>query len=72
MKYISKSKLMRLIANYRQWGDTQILCDLEELPEEDVSPVKTGKWAACGLGKRGKRTWKYCPRCGAKMEVETK
>lgn len=91
--YISKAKLISLIMrNYRQWGDEydvmQILGDIEDMPEEDVSPVKKGRWVAdnngfvngfpeehmwlcsvCGLGKWGKLTWKYCPRCGAKMEA---
>ena len=92
MKYISKSKLMSLIETYRQWGDEQILWDLEELPEEDVGPVKRGRWvgeydgyadgcpvvdmwscSACGERFEeweGEPTWKYCPRCGAKMEGE--
>lgn len=91
--YISKAKLMSLIVrNYRQWGDEydamQILGDIEDMPEEDIPPVKRGHWvgeivdglpeanmwscSVCGemFQEWGyEPTWKYCPRCGAKMEV---
>lgn len=38
---------------------------------EDGSPMKNA-WSCsvCDMKKWGKPTWKYCPRCGAKMEVE--
>lgn len=47
--YISKAKLMSLIVrNYRQWGDEydamQILGDIEDMPEEDIRPLKRGRW----------------------------
>lgn len=97
MKYISKAKLISLIIrNYRGQGDkynaARIIVDIERMPEEDVSPVKRGRWVgeydgyadgcpvvdmwSCSVcGKRFDEwevqpTWKFCPCCGAKMEVE--
>ena len=52
---------------------------LEALPAADVVPVRLGEWLdgykmqICSLCKcRGKKSWAFCPHCGAKMDGERK
>lgn len=49
--------------------------DIESIPAADVEEVRHGewlednKWQPCSeCHKRGKKSWKYCPNCGAKMD----
>lgn len=48
---------------------------LVEAPSVDVAEVKHGEWIEgktlekCSVcGKKGFPDWRYCPRCGAKMD----
>lgn len=48
--------------------------DLKSISTSDVEEVRHGEWLdgnrfqPCSeCHKRGKRSWKYCPKCGAKM-----
>ena len=57
--------------------------DIDRIPTADVEPVRHGHWiwlenssnvwiakcSNCGLVEK---YWKYCPRCGAKMDGEVK
>ena len=50
---------------------------LRAIPAADVEEVKHGewlegnKWQPCSeCHRRGKKSWKYCPSCGAKMDVK--
>jgi len=47
---------------------------LEAIPAADVVPVRLGEWLdgykmqTCSLCKcRGKKSWTFCPHCGARM-----
>lgn len=47
---------------------------LEVIPAADVVPVRLGEWLdgykmqTCSLCKcRGKKSWTFCPHCGARM-----
>ena len=47
---------------------------LESIPAVDVVPVRLGEWLdgykmqTCSLCKcRGKKSWTFCPHCGARM-----
>ena len=47
---------------------------IDELPSADVVPVRLGEWLdgykmqTCSLCKcRGKKSWTFCPHCGARM-----
>jgi hypothetical protein len=47
---------------------------LESIPAADVVPVRLGEWLdgykmqTCSLCKcRGKKSWTFCPHCGARM-----
>lgn len=47
---------------------------LEAIPAANVAPVRLGEWIdgykmqTCSLCKcRGKKSWMFCPHCGARM-----
>jgi len=55
---------------------------MDNMPTIDAAPVVHGRWerqklvhpsylfcSECGFPKRG-RTWKFCPNCGAKMDLK--
>ena len=55
----------------------EISKQLKQLPAADVVPVRLGEWLdgykmqTCSLCKcRGKKSWTFCPHCGAKMDGE--
>ena len=65
-------------------GFDEAVTRVEDFPAADVAPVVHGRWkgkpiagraniccSACGiiyLAETGR--WKYCPNCGAKMDLE--
>ena len=47
---------------------------IDDVPAADVVPVRLGEWLdgykmqTCSLCKcRGKKSWTFCPHCGARM-----
>lgn len=53
-----------------------VVSEIDDSPT--VDPVKHGKWVGGGSGldkcsacaMRGFNNWEFCPRCGAKMDLE--
>lgn len=65
--------------------DTDDALDMiDDAPTVDAEPVRHGRWTEpyrndiwdcyeCSCcGEKYDRTWNYCPRCGAKMDLEDK
>ena len=57
--------------------------DVDAIPSADVAPVRHGRWiqnyglpdvklcSACKTEREAKDCWwRYCPNCGAKMDLE--
>lgn len=65
-------------SDYELGARNQYDCDrlaVETTPTVDAVPVVHGKWLdgyslqTCSSCKyRGKKSWKYCPNCGARMD----
>ena len=66
--------------NYIEVETQSAINKFEQLPSADVQPIQHERWnkidvsglATCGCGYITDRysAFKYCPNCGAKMEVE--
>lgn len=94
MLMISKDDLLKELEttrrSYRVNGNNEAVywCDefrdmvMDDLPYEDVRPVKSGEWVeqsqnfvactACGdvihvKFRVARSCWRYCPRCGARI-----
>ena len=62
--------------------DDAVITELKKAPIADVAPVIHAKWeivcinlrkcSNCNLSRNTdlESTWNYCPRCGAKMNLE--
>lgn len=82
-EYISKAKIIRHIRNeHGTWGEeygaNQIVWDIDRFTAADVAPVRRGKWedtlfgwlcTNCREEQQYAKRLKFCPNCGAKMEV---
>ena len=67
--YISRQAAIE--AASKRWGAIEAI---EAIPAVDVVPVRLGEWLdgykmqTCSLCKcRGKKSWMFCPHCGARM-----
>ena len=74
-EYIRKDTARRIIDSHR--NREQMLAMLDAVPSEDVQPVRHGRWLdgnmlqSCSVCRyRGKKSWNYCPSCGARMDGE--
>ena len=81
--YISREALLEKAQNERiRLGyDIVSVRDIESMPAANVAPVRHGRWnPQVVLGEKawdcsecktlGSPHWKWCPVCGAKMELE--
>ena len=72
-KYV---KMETVISTMRWRGaDTGLMKAVEEITGANVVPVRRGKWRdgyriqKCSVCLyAGKKSWKWCPNCGARME----
>ena len=69
-KYVDKHSL----ENGWTGGVLDAMEAVEDIPAADVVPVRLGEWLdgykmqTCSLCKcRGKKSWTFCPHCGARM-----
>lgn len=61
------------------WKKADLLKAIKDAPSVDVAPVRHGRWVAnlpnpnygrCSVCKEPGNVWqKYCPNCGAKMDL---
>lgn len=83
-KYVESAKLENIIIdglNYGKFGHdaVEILSEIYALESADVAPVVHGRWKGAGMGDyycslcceevSGNRH-KFCPNCGAKMDLD--
>lgn len=69
--YVDVDKLIEYANNSRVGIDAN---DIARFPKADVKPVERGEWLEgsymqpCSVCKyRGRKSWHYCPNCGADM-----
>lgn len=81
-KYVNIEDVKRIISQYKHspFMDMEIDC----LQEEEVKPIRHGKWVECGYGTKcsicghrnrqdpmsDRKTQFYCYHCGAEMRME--
>jgi NADH pyrophosphatase NudC (nudix superfamily) len=82
--YISKQLLIDDLVYNKNFNPAIIKYSLDSIPKADVAPVVHGKWCWEGKFKAcsecgsyvewnetlGANFWKYCPYCGAKMDLK--
>lgn len=79
-EYINKEQLLAHLYS-KQDEPLDIMKEIAEFPAADVAPVKHGKWihnddwweficTNCRKGIGNIQKYKYCPNCGAKMDLE--
>ena len=81
-EYIAKNLVIELMHQSSYLSDGDLLevngnlakARIEAEPAADVVPVRLGEWLdgykmqICSLCKcRGKKSWTFCPHCGARM-----
>lgn len=85
-EYINKTLLIEEINKNIEMGGNkraaQLLYCILNAPKEDVAPVEHGRWEKikdpygkiegwlCKCGREVKIKEKYCPNCGAKMDLK--
>jgi hypothetical protein len=82
MRYISENEIYAL---FDRRGQASLhVGDIDVLPRADVAPIIHARWeivcmnrrkcSNCNLGRNTdvETTWDYCPRCGAKMDLQEK
>ena len=85
VEYIDREKLKTQLTMESSLGHIKTLEDVERIVDfvstADVAPVKHGKWihndewweficTSCYRGIGNIKKYKYCPYCGAKMDLE--
>lgn len=84
--YIARDAAFTVIAYNCGEKYKDVLCDIENIPSENVAPVVYGEWmenknfddgfwtcSACGFVSEADAApylYRYCPHCGAKMQME--
>lgn len=63
----NQPRAIRRAAKYLAKFAEECPADVEEVRHGEW--LESNKWQPCSeCHKRGKRSWKYCPNCGAKMD----
>lgn len=77
-KYVDVEKVFCADCEDRdRCGSPDVFCDVHSMPAADVTPVVRGRWMRrvfgydCSqCGAIGYPSWKRCPVCEAKMNLE--
>ena len=82
-EYIEREAYIRIVKDIPIWGSVAAMI-ADAIPAADVAPVRHGRWGThsdrpdsliCSVCNCGFDMWKhdphnYCPKCGAKMDLE--